>query len=413
LGEISVARKKAAGTGSVGDTLEKALVKDPDDLGAHAAYADWLTQQGDPRGEFIQVQLALEEPGRSATDRKQLQKREKELLQKHQRDWLGNLARFFLHKEGVPDYLKDQVSHQFSRGWLNTLVIPLLTGDLAWTLAKATQTRLVRNLCILDVAVFVAEDWDDDAEVDHDQMQEDYPGLGPLTKSPYLGNLRFFQLGNQHEVGNDDYLYDSLRAPYIGLDVLWMIQKMPKVEELYLNLYNSIDGKELFGLRSLTRLRVLQFCLGDSYPLRVLAENAAMGQLTHLLLHPQAVEEGKKAYITRAGVRALVRSRHLPHLTHLALHQTDMGDEGCTEIVRSGILDRLEVLDVSYGSITDAGARILAACPDLAYVEFLNVSQNALTKKGIAALEAVGIEVRADTQHDPDDDSYLYQGDWE
>jgi uncharacterized protein (TIGR02996 family) len=43
------------------EALEAALVENPDDLAAHRAYADHLMELGDPRGEFIQVQLALED----------------------------------------------------------------------------------------------------------------------------------------------------------------------------------------------------------------------------------------------------------------------------------------------------------------------------------------------------------------
>src|SRR5262249_5265412 len=42
--------------------LEEALAEDPDDRAAHAAYADHLAERGNPRGELIQVQLALEDP---------------------------------------------------------------------------------------------------------------------------------------------------------------------------------------------------------------------------------------------------------------------------------------------------------------------------------------------------------------
>src|SRR5215510_1694290 len=38
-------------------SLEAALVENPDDLAAHSAYADYLAEQGDPRGELIQLQL--------------------------------------------------------------------------------------------------------------------------------------------------------------------------------------------------------------------------------------------------------------------------------------------------------------------------------------------------------------------
>src|SRR5436305_1044361 len=47
--------------------LEAALVAHPDEVAAHSAYADYLTEAGDPRGEFIQVQLALEDATRSKT----------------------------------------------------------------------------------------------------------------------------------------------------------------------------------------------------------------------------------------------------------------------------------------------------------------------------------------------------------
>ena len=36
--------------------------------------ADYLTEQGDPRGEFMQVQLALEEETKSAAERKKLRR---------------------------------------------------------------------------------------------------------------------------------------------------------------------------------------------------------------------------------------------------------------------------------------------------------------------------------------------------
>ena len=42
--------------------LEEALAANPDDVASHAAYADHLADLGDPRGELIQVQLALEDP---------------------------------------------------------------------------------------------------------------------------------------------------------------------------------------------------------------------------------------------------------------------------------------------------------------------------------------------------------------
>src|SRR5581483_4800010 len=42
---------------SQAEAFERALADDPDDLAGWSAYADYLAEQGDPRGEFMQVQL--------------------------------------------------------------------------------------------------------------------------------------------------------------------------------------------------------------------------------------------------------------------------------------------------------------------------------------------------------------------
>src|SRR5262245_10052283 len=57
--------------------LEDALAEDPDDLAAHMACADHLMELGDPRGEFIQTQIALEDGSLSTDRRRALRRRER------------------------------------------------------------------------------------------------------------------------------------------------------------------------------------------------------------------------------------------------------------------------------------------------------------------------------------------------
>ena len=59
--------------------FEMALQANPDDLAGWCAYADYLAEQGDPRGEFMQTQLALEDENRSKEERDLLKAREAEL----------------------------------------------------------------------------------------------------------------------------------------------------------------------------------------------------------------------------------------------------------------------------------------------------------------------------------------------
>src|SRR5262245_42212312 len=72
--------------------FERAIAENPDDGTGWRAYADWLVEHGDPRGEFMQVQIALEDESLPKDERKKLQKREAALLKAHEREWLGDLA---------------------------------------------------------------------------------------------------------------------------------------------------------------------------------------------------------------------------------------------------------------------------------------------------------------------------------
>jgi uncharacterized protein (TIGR02996 family) len=396
--------------------LEEALLADPDDLAPHAAYSDCLTEAGDPRGEFIQVQLSLEDAGHSEPERQELQKRETALLAVHAREWLGELAPYLLDQHGVGGtaethyaryHAHEPYQFQFARGWLDSLHVPSLTVAFARVLARAPQTRLLRRLTIEEVAGETAQEYEsgDDVPADND----DSPGLFPLIRSPHLANVRVFRVGEVCE-GPETHGFGSCHTRcYGGVE---LIAKMPRLEEIYL-LANSTDTS-LFALDTLEHLRILQVYHVHHYPLDLLAGNPCLGRLTHLLLHPHGLEPGDQPYISLAGLDAILRSRHLQSLTHLQLRLSDVGDRGCEEIVRSGILKRLKMLDLRHGCITDAGARTLGACPDLKNLEMLDVNRNSLTAAGIAALKGVGIPVAVDDQHTTQEianNLYLYEGD--
>src|SRR5204862_5665780 len=123
--------------------LEAALVAHPDEVAAHSAYADLLTEEGDPRGEFVQTQLALEDATRPKADRDALRRREAALLKAHAREWLGDVGRYLVGAWSGED---KPYHYRFARGWLDfvrTLPVP---EALVAALAKAPEARLLRRL---------------------------------------------------------------------------------------------------------------------------------------------------------------------------------------------------------------------------------------------------------------------------
>src|SRR5262249_51933391 len=70
-GYLETTPKAAA---SDAEAFEKALAANPHDVTGWHAYADFLAERGDPRGEFMQVQIALENEALSKKERDALKK---------------------------------------------------------------------------------------------------------------------------------------------------------------------------------------------------------------------------------------------------------------------------------------------------------------------------------------------------
>jgi uncharacterized protein (TIGR02996 family) len=402
---------------SLRESLEQAVLANPDDLASHMAYADHLSDEGDPRGEFIRVQLALEDPGRTPAERKQLAQQEKKLLKTHARAWLGDLAPLLLDQKPEEERKWDEVKveYSFRRGWLDTLKLRQINVAFTRALAPSPCLRMLHRLEIVD------QNYEEPGEYEPgDGIPEDCytPALYPLVRSPHLGNVRVLVLGEMPTEKEEDDEQYGWNCHTSGEGVVDMIKRMPHLEELYL-LAHDVDTEQLFSMKTLHKLRILQVYHGSAYPLGRLAKNTSLGKLTHLLCHPHAVEDLEEgAYIKLAGVRDLATSPSLSSLTHLRLRCSDMGDRGVRALLDSGILKRLRMLDLRHGCITDAGAALLAADPALRNLEVLDVGNNSLTSTGIAALQATGVTVRTSHQWRPtgddwQDGEYLFAGDIE
>lgn len=350
------------------------------------------------------------------------------MLQKtHEEEWLGELAPFLLGEVPLEDwgalvFGEDHVmaEFRFRRGWLDGLHVYFLSLPLARALKRAPQARLLRELTIETIV-----DCEYQAEPgDNIPADGRFVGLYPLLGATTLGNVRVFRLGVDQ--GDD---YRQFRNYIMTPTVVPVVRQMPRLEELAL-FANDYNLNELFGLRTLSNLRLLQVYHGEQVHRLQMLNRPTFRHLTHLLLHPHhrawsAYDEDDRAagynireegYLPLSVVRPLLYAKHLKDLTHLRLRLSSMGDEGCEEVVRSGILKRLKTLDLRHGCITDAGARTLADSPDVGNLEWLDLDRNALTGEGIRQIRPLRIPVRVDDQQtaaELDQRQYLNEGEFE
>jgi len=218
--------------------LEADLLRDPEDRLTHMAYGDYLAERGEPRGELIQVQLALEDWQLPALQRQELRRREAELLDRHWRQLLGSLVDFIADRHSLHNAV------QFRRGWLDSIRLGLLGTELAHALVHTPNLQLLRSLRLIDIIPHRPEEGLDPAEA-----------LNLLSQLHSLPHLRSLSLGD-HE---GDAGFRSFSWPQIQ----GVLQRFSHVEELNLNVRNAENQLLGIDFPSLKVLRLDRFRLGD------------------------------------------------------------------------------------------------------------------------------------------------------
>lgn len=401
---------------SMRQVLEAALGESPDDLAAHMAFGDYLAERGDPLGEFIQVQLGLEDTRLPAERRAELKRREKELLAAHQVEWLGPFARLF--GGGARN------DCTWRRGWLDEVRIGSLGEDEARLLRGCPAARLLRSLNLPHVRHRLVQQRGHDEEDEEDEEAEelprqDAPGqlhlfeegaaqapapprperpISPLVLlagAAFLPNLRQLQVGPP-EAGMDEE--EEAPGTSLGLGTLLEGGAVARLEVLSVGAPGA-RAQELFTARMPRLHTLLLHRVSGRLPLRLLANNPGMPALRVLHIHPG--RHVSETVLETDDVLAFARSPHFPALRELHLRGHDLGVDGCQAFGDSGIFRRVRKLDLSRGTITDRGARVLARCRDIPRLESLTLLYNSLSERGIARLQALPIEVACEIQDEP------------
>jgi hypothetical protein len=178
-----------------------------------------------------------------------------------------------------------------------------------------------------------------------------------------------------------------------------------------LAVHAHISANEAAGLFAapMRNLLDLAVCCAQHCPLDRLAKNSTLTSLRTLALFPHRREESDPAYLDANGLKTLGASKHLTGLAKLTFKLLAGGDAAADALVKTGLLFRLERLDLSCGNLTDAGAQKIARAlkSNKHRLRFLDVSKNAVTPDGAAAIRSAGVTVECEGYHDPDSTEYL------
>lgn len=365
------------------EALEAGLAENPDDIAAHAAYADLLTEEGDPRGEYARLQIALEDRDQPADRLRAMEQRAFELRREHEREWLGPLAPHVFPERAartVNHMVSENVAVTWRRGWVHGIRVGRLTEGVLQAVASAPACRLLAELTIHANGTSVSSRR---ARVEAIR----YVGLRALCESPNARNLRAVELGRE----------DAWHLTAFEGDVAELVKRTPRLEHLRVAA-DRFTASHVFAAR-LPHLHTLHVTTNSNrLPIATLGTNPSLRNLTILHLDlvafvsTEEIEE-RRDPVYPEELQTLFASAHLVSLKHLALRLPGFGDVGVDELIASGMIARLKGLDLCRCEITDDGGQALANCPAVTNLEYLHLDNNYLSPVGIEALAAVGVQV--------------------
>lgn len=292
-----------------------AICDNPADDTPRLIYADWLEERGDPRAEFIRVQVELARLPKRDKRRKDLKVREEELLEWYGDGWtqevFGPLFRQIEFRRGFIEMVrtstKDFVEH--AAGWVTqTPIREVALGGVASEVVRLSASSCAALSSVAKLTL-VDNSFDDDA-------------AQTLFGSSYLANLTSLTVSS-------DALGDR------GVECLASAERLKRLTLL-----------EFYVLKN----------IGDQ-GMHALAVSANMVNLNRFVVNAGSVSD--------VGAQALADSPYLSNLRSLDLASNDVGDKGFTALVNSPHLANCTVLNLTGNMVTARGLADIADSPHL------------------------------------------------
>jgi hypothetical protein len=170
-------------------------------------------------------------------------------------------------------------------------------------------------------------------------------------------------------------------------DISSLWEAFPQLEHL------QVRGGQNLSLGTIrhANLRVLILESGG-LPATVVRQvaSADLPRLEHLELWLGTEDYGGDSTLADLGP---ILGDRFPSLRRLGLRDSESMDHIAAAVVDSPVMDRIEVLDLSFGILSDVGGAALLASPKLARLKKLDLHYHFLSNDMIRAFERLGIEV--------------------
>jgi uncharacterized protein (TIGR02996 family) len=372
--------------------LEKAIDANPYDADAYSVLADWLQDQGDPRGELIALQLAGKHEQARA------------LVDKQAGYFLGPLAEHQKTYDGA-----DTDAFTWKYGFIHAARLShdrYVDDDFEGSLAKILD-QLLRHPSGRFLAeitfVFNGGPSEDNLQDLIDLLVKRAP---PTIRKLHFGDFGFCGPSDKTATGETEISWYAIG----NLSQLW--KAVPDLKTLITqcgSAESTINGIGVkLGTIDLPALAHAEFRSGGLERANVRAiATANIPSIEHLDIW--FGDRGYGGNATANDVQLLLDRTDLPKLRHLGLRNAAFTDELPERLAASPLLRQLTQLDLSLGCMSDAGAQALARHrAAFEHLELLDVSENFLTRAGLAALEGSAKQLVAKEQRESNDPDVRY-----
>lgn len=209
----------------------------------------------------------------------------------------------------------------------------------------------------------------------------------------------------------------SLRNLFIGdityeeNEISWIQQcDVSPLFSAYPNLVHfQVRGGNDLSLGTLThdKLETLIVETGGMHPSTITEVcNAKLPNLTKLELWLGSSDYGFDS--TVEDLRPILDGKLFPKLKYLGLRDSEISDAIAKSLNGAGVLDLIEELDLSMGTIGDEGAQALLDNPTIRKLKSLNLSHHYLSDAMMEKMETLGIPVDMEDQNEEEEEGYRY-----